>query len=257
MTPVVLLSEVTPADPGPRTGPKLAVVVSLNFPDMTEVTAELVRRFTRTALEQAAALGFDWFLVDTSAELPDETEALADAVLVLGGGDVDSELYGVPGPVPHEYGVDRSADDFTIRVIQRAVAGDIPVLAICRGSQLLNLSFGGTLIPDLTDWSLHRGDYVTGPLFIDEHVSVLPGTRLHAILGTTGIKVRSGHHQAVAQTAPGLRTAAVADDGVVEAVEHPTAWAIGVQWHPEDDDGHGDDRRALFSALLKAAEGER
>jgi putative glutamine amidotransferase len=255
VTPVVTWDEVAPADEGPRTGPRLAVVVSLNFPDMTEVTAELVRRFTRTALTEAARLGFDWFLVDTSADLPDPEETRADAVLVLGGGDVDSELYGVPGPVAHEYGVDPIADRFTIEVIRQAVARDVPLLAICRGSQLLNLSFGGTLVPDLVDWTLHRGDYVTGPLFLNEHVRILPGTRLHEILGVPDLVVRSGHHQAVAQVAPALRAAALADDGVVEAVEHPGAWAIGVQWHPEDDDGHGDDRRALFGALRKAAEG--
>ncbi len=254
MTPVVHLSEVMPTDAGTRLGPRLAVVVSLNFPDMTEVTAELVRRFTRTALQQAADLGFDWYLVDTSAPLPPVDVALAaDAVLVLGGGDVDSELYGVGGPVPHEYGVDPQADAFTIQLIGRAVERALPLLAICRGSQLLNLTFGGTLTPDLEQWSLHRGDYVTGPLFIDEHVTVLPGTRLATILGDGDWTVRSGHHQAVAQVAPGLRPAALADDGVVESVEHPDAWAIGVQWHPEDDDGHGKDRELLFRALLEAA----
>ena len=65
--------------------------------------------------------------------------------------------------------------------------------------------------------------------------------------------MRSGHHQAGADVAPALRRAAVADDGVVEAVEHPTAWALGVQWHPEDDDGSGEDRTLLWTALRQAA----
>ena len=94
---------------------------------------------------------------------------------------------------------------------------------------------------------------MTGPLFIDEHINVMPGTRLREILGCDDLVVRSGHHQAVAQVADELRTAALADDGLVEGVEHPSAWAIGVQWHPEDDDGHGKDRQALFRALLEAA----
>lgn len=254
MKPVVTLADVLPADPGPRTGPRLAVVVSLNFPDMTEVTAELVRRFTRTALTEAADLGFDWTLTDTSLDLPAPAAVLdTDAVLVLGGGDVDSELYGVAGPARHEYGVDPQADMFTMDVIRGAVDRGVPLLSICRGSQLLNLAYGGTLIPDLESWELHRGDYVTGPLFIDEHINVMPGTRLREILGCDDLVVRSGHHQAVARVADELRTAALADDGLVEGVEHPSAWAIGVQWHPEDDDGHGKDRQALFRALLEAA----
>lgn len=256
VTPVVTREQVDPVDPGPRNGPRLAVVVSLNFPDMTEVTAELVRRFTGTALQEVASLGFDWYLVDTSAPLPEVEEALrCDAVLILGGGDVDSELYGVPGPVEHEYGVDPAADAFTIDLIRQAVAREIPLLAICRGSQLLNLAYGGTLHPDLAQWELHRGDYVTGPLFIDEHVNIVAGSRLHEILGVDELVVRSGHHQAVDRPSDELRVAAVADDGIVEAVEHPEAWAVGVQWHPEDDDGHGEDRHALFGALLKQAQG--
>ena len=250
---VVRTTEVEPADPGPRTGPRLTVLVSLNFPDMNDHVADLVRRFTRVALDEVASLGFDWRLVDTSAALPEAASAVdTDALLVLGGGDVDSELYGVPGPVPHEYGVDPRADLFSLEVLRLAVDRDVPVLAVCRGSQLLNLAFGGTLVPDLDPWHLHKGDYDSG-LFIDEHVTIDEGTRLHAILGEREWTVRSGHHQAVAEVAPALVRAAVADDGVVEGVEHPEAWAIGVQWHPEDDDGHGRDRALLWSALRDAA----
>ena len=84
-------------------------------------------------------------------------------------------------------------------------------------------------------------------------MSVDPGTRLEAVLGRREWTVRSGHHQAVADVAPALRRAAVADDGVVEAVEHPDAWALGVQWHPEDDDGPALPRELLWSALATAA----
>ncbi len=252
--PVVHLHEVLPEDEGPRTGPRLSVLVSLNFPDLNDHVADLVRALTKVALQEAASLGFDWRIVDTSEDLPDVAAALdTDAVLILGGGDVDSELYGVPGPVPHEYGVDVAADHFTIDAIRAAVAADVPVLAVCRGVQLLNVAYGGTLVPDLDPSHLHHGDHESG-LFLDEHVRIDEGTRLLEILGERDWHVRNGHHQAVDVVAPGLRRAAVADDGIVEAVEHPTAWAIGVQWHPEESDGPGDDRELLWRALRDAAD---
>lgn len=250
--PVVQRAEVEPADPGPRTGPRVAVLVSLNFPDLTEHVADLVRQLTGTALEQLAALGTDWRLVDTSAALPSLEVVLdTDAVLVLGGGDVDSELYGVPGPVPGEYGVDADVDRWTIDAVRRAVEDDVPVLAVCRGSQLLNVAYGGTIVPDLVPADLHKG----GPdgLFIDEVVQVDEGTRLATILGAGQVIVRSGHHQAVDRIAPELRRAAVAADGVVEGIEHPTAWAIGVQWHPEEQQADAEDRARLWRALCDAA----
>jgi putative glutamine amidotransferase len=253
----VAASEVLPADPGPRTGPRVAVLVSLNFPDLTEPVAELVRRFTRTALEALAVRGADWTVVDTSAALPDPRSVLdTDAVLLLGGGDVDSEVYGVAGPVPHEYGVDLAADEFCLDSIRTAVDADIPLLGICRGSQLLNVAFGGTLVPHIEGDGVHHGPH-GDDLFVDEPVTVEAGSRLATILGRTEIVVRNGHHQAVAEVAPTLRRAAIARDGVVEAVEHPDRWAVGVQWHPEDDLGSPDDLDALLDALLATAAARR
>ena len=257
MTAHVDVAEVLPADPGPRTGPRVAVLVSLNFPDLTEPVEQLVRRFTSTALAALAARGADWSLLDTSAPGTVHASVLdGDALLLLGGGDVDSEIYGVPGPAPHEYGVDRAADEFCIDSIRAAVDADIPVLGFCRGSQLLNVAFGGTLIPHIEGDGVHHGAH-GDDLFVDEPVTVEVGSRLHGILGRTHITVRNGHHQAVADVAPTLRRAAVAQYGVVEAVEHPDAWAIGVQWHPEDDLGSPEDLDALVDALLARAHERR
>jgi putative glutamine amidotransferase len=231
--------------------------VSLNVPDLTEPVAELVRRFTATALEALAARGADWTVVDTSAELPRVASVLdTEALLLLGGGDVDSEVYGVAGPAPHEYGVDRAADEFCLDSIRSAVHADIPLLGFCRGAQLLNVALGGTLIPHIEGEGVHHGPH-GDDLFVDERVTVVTGSRLHEILGRTDIVVRNGHHQAVAAVAPALRSAAVAQDGVVEAVEHPDRWAIGVQWHPEDDLGSPEDLAALLDALLASAAARR
>ena len=147
---------------------------------------------------------------------------------------------------------DLAADEFCIDSIRAAVDSDIPLLGFCRGSQLLNIAFGGTLIPHIEGDGVHHGPH-GDDLFVDEPVTVEVGSRLHDILGRSTITVRNGHHQAVADVAPALRRAAVARDGVVEAVEHPDAWAIGVQWHPEDDLGSPEDLDALVDALLAAA----
>jgi putative glutamine amidotransferase len=249
---VVRREEVEPVRRGPGDGPRVAVVVSLNVPGADDHVADLMRSLTRCALEQLDRLGADARLVDTSGTLPAYAEALdADAVLVLGGGDVDSELYGVPGPVPGEYGVDAEADRWSLELVRAAVEADLPLLAVCRGVQLLNVAFGGTLVPDLDPPGPHKGP--SGALFVDEVVEVEAGTRLAGILGAGPRTVRAGHHQAVDRVAPALRRSAVAVDGVVEAVEHPAAWAVGVQWHPEEEHADPVDRVLLWRALVTAA----
>jgi putative glutamine amidotransferase len=250
---VVTLDEVLPTDTGARTGPRVNVLVSLNFPDLTPPVADLVRRFTGRALEVLAEHGADWTLVDTSSSLPGVGEVLdTDAVVLLGGGDVDSEVYGVDGPVPQEYGVDRDADEFCMEAIRGAVDAGTPVLGICRGHQLVNVAFGGTLVPDIPEDGLHHGPH-GDELFVNERVQLDDGTRLRAILGSDAVVVRNGHHQAVGEVAPSLRRAAVAADGLVEAVEHPEAWVVGVQWHPEDTLGDPEGLDQLVTALLDAA----
>lgn len=254
MTAAVTPEMVLPPgnDSLPADAPTVAVVVSLNIPGMNDEIAGLQHRFTRTAIDELNAAGARAILVDTSAEtLPDSHLVLnADGVLVLGGGDIDSSLYGHSGPVPREWGVDRAADDFSIDAIRATIERDAPLLCICRGSQLLNVALGGDLIPDIDEFDLHHGRS-GDPLFKDETVSLVPGSIVHSVLGRERVTVRSGHHQAVSRVAPGLSVAARADDGIVEATEMPGAtWVVGLQWHPEDSDGSASDRRRLFSAFV-------
>ncbi|HQR26953.1 MAG TPA: gamma-glutamyl-gamma-aminobutyrate hydrolase family protein [Nocardioides sp.] len=250
----VLLAEVlptrpTPADPVAR----VAVLVSLNFPDMTEHTAELVTRFTRVALETLLDLGAAYELFDTSTALPDPAAvAHCDGLLLLGGGDVDGRLYGsAHEEVPNSYGVDLRADRDGIAAVRAALAADLPVLGICRGAQLVNVAYGGTIIPDIDDYGLHRGG-PGEPMFLDEEITLAAGTRLHRLLGADLVVGRSGHHQAVDELGEGLVVTARAHDGIVEGFEDPTRWLVGVQWHPEDDDGPEEDRRRLFAGFLDA-----
>ncbi|EMY35101.1 peptidase C26 [Arthrobacter crystallopoietes BAB-32] len=233
--------------------PRIAVVVSLTFPGMTEQTLELMERFTRVAFETLHAAGARAELVDSAAEelLPEAELAGYDGVLFLGGGDVDGSLYGHTAPVPNSYGVDLRADEYCVELIRGVLERDQPLLAICRGSQLLNVACGGSLIPDLDPWHLHRGG-PGEPMFLDETVNLLPGSKVAAIMGREAVTVRSGHHQAVGTVAPELQVAAVAEDGVVEGTEHPgKTWVVGVQWHPEDSDGDAGDRSLLFEEFVR------
>lgn len=237
---------------GPE-APRIAVVVSLTFPGMTEQTLELMERFTRVAFETLHAAGARAELVDSAAEelLPETELAGYDGVLFLGGGDVDGSLYGHTDPVPNSYGVDLCADEYCLELIRGVLERDQPLLAICRGSQLLNVACGGTLVPDLDPWHLHRGG-PGEPMFLDEEVDLLPGSKVAAILGRDSVTVRSGHHQAVGTVAPELAVAAVARDGVVEGTEHPgRTWVVGVQWHPEDSDGDAGHRSLLFEEFVR------
>ncbi len=250
----VLPGDVAPTgtDELPAEAPTVAVVVSLNFPDMTDEISEIVVRFTKTALQTLVDVGVRVVLVDSSASPlpPARLVHEADGVLFLGGGDVDPALCGVTGPVRNLYGVDRAADEYCIDLIRTSVERDDPVLAICRGFQLLNFALGGTLIPDLEPWELHRGG-LGMPLFLDENVTIAPGTKLRDILQRDRVTVRSGHHQALGTVATSLRIAASADDGIIEATEHVEAsWVIGVQWHPEDTAGNATDRSRLIGAFV-------
>lgn len=231
----------------------VAVLVSLNFPDMTPETADLVTRFTRVALQTLTDLRVGYELFDTTTALADASSvAHSDGLLLLGGGDVCPTIYGgETDSAQNSYGVDVRADRDAIDAVTAAVAAEIPVLGICRGAQLVNVAYGGTLIPDIVDYALHRGG-PGEPMFLDEHIDLVLGTRLQSILGAAHVIARSGHHQAVSELGAGLVLAARAQDGVIEGFEDPNRWVVGVQWHPEDDDGSEQDRQALFAGFVSA-----
>jgi len=254
MSRPITVSDVMPDSNAtlPDDSPTVAVVVSLNIPQMTDEVAGLVARFTRVALTELNDVGARVVLLDASKSPLDPVSIAdsADGVLFLGGGDVDATIYGHTEPVNHEYGVDRAADDYSIEIIHSTIERDAPLLCICRGSQLLNVALGGDLIPDIENYHPHRGGS-GDPMFKDEQVILEPGSAIHQILGRDRLAVRSGHHQAVNRLGAGLVVSARAEDGIIEGTELPSAtWVVGVQWHPEDDDGSASDRRALFTAFV-------
>lgn len=184
-----------------------------------------------------------------------------DGILVTGSpSNVDPELYG--GPPPREGNqADRRRDDTTLPLLRAAVAADVPVLAICRGIQELNVAMGGTLhqhVHELPGRRDHRSDK-TRPYeerYAPAHfVRLTPGGLLQRLFEGAGtIEVNSLHGQGIDEVAPGLVVEAVAGDGTIEAVCAPRAtFALGVQWHPEWRVPENPWSRRLFAAFGEAA----
>jgi putative glutamine amidotransferase len=169
---------------------------------------------------------------------PEAACAALDGVrgLVLTGGeDVEPGRYGAT-PHPKLGETDRARDAVELALIAGAERRRLPVLAICRGIQIVNVALGGTLYQDLT--SERPGPIDHADTRSRHGLRVEPGTLLHRTLGAMDASVNTRHHQAIRDLAPALRTAAWAEDGVIEGVERqdPGApWTLAVQWHPEDD----------------------
>ena len=190
-------------------------------------------------------------LVPPSEEGIEETLDALDGLLLSGGSDVDPELYGA-GPHPETSGVRPERDRAEVALLEAALARDMPVLAVCRGSQVLNVALGGDLVQHVPEVVGHHGHKEAPGMFSDHGVEVEPGTRLHELIGDRA-PVKSHHHQGYGRLGAGLREAARADDGTVEAIEDPSRrFALGVLWHPEEDED-----LALFRALVEEAQAYR
>lgn len=168
-------------------------------------------------------------------------------LVLTGGEDVAPDRYGA-APHPRLGDVDPVRDAAELALIAAARARGIPILAICRGIQILNVALGGTLYQDLD--SERPGPLAHAGEMSHHDVRVEPGSLLERTLGARSVTVNSRHHQAIRDLAPGLRAVAWASDGVIEAAEPVDAsapWTVAVQWHPEDLT-----ERALFDGFARA-----
>jgi putative glutamine amidotransferase len=207
--------------------------------DAALVPAQYVR-----AVEEAGGRAL---LVPPSAEGLEETLEVVDGLIFSGGSDLDPETY---GQETHEqtFGVVQERDDAELALLSAALERDMPVLAICRGSQVLNVALGGDLVQHLPDVVGDEKHKHTPGVFADHDVDVHPDTRLGSLIGDRA-PVKSHHHQGFGKLGDGLVEAARADDGTIEAVEDPSRrFALGVLWHPEA----GEDMR-LFEELVREA----
>jgi putative glutamine amidotransferase len=209
-----------------------------------DLEAALVPAAYVHALERA---GGRPLLIPPSNDGVEETLAAVDGLLFSGGSDLDPGLY---DQEPHDetFGIVPDRDRAELALLEAALGRDMPVLAVCRGSQVLNVARGGDLVqhlPDVVGDDKHKH---TPGTFADHDVTLRNGTQLASLLGDRA-PVKSHHHQGFGRLGDGLRVAAEAEDGTVEAVEDPSRrFALGVLWHPEV----GEDLK-LFEQLVAAA----
>jgi len=193
--------------------------------------------------------------------VPDEdVPAVADrldGIVFTGGGDIEAHRYGAATHQTMKR-MDFERDQFEITLTAEAHRRRLPVLAICRGLQLVNVAFGGTLIQDIpSEVGSHTHTEIGNRVWNGHQVVTLEkGSRVARAVGTTELKVNSIHHQAVRDIAPGFKAVGWADDGVVEAIEYADGeWPLyAVQWHPEYLSNRDDPAsHALFDALVADA----
>jgi gamma-glutamyl-gamma-aminobutyrate hydrolase PuuD len=186
-------------------------------------------------------------LVPPSGDGHDELLNALDGLVFSGGPDLDPETYGEE-PHPETYGIVRQRDEGELALLAAALERDLPVLAICRGSQVLNVALGGDLVQHLPEIVGDEKHKHTPGVFADHDVDLAPGTRIASVLGDRA-PVKSHHHQGFGRLGEGLVEAARAEDGTIEAVEDPSRrFALGVLWHPEA----GEDLN-LFEELVREA----
>lgn len=168
-----------------------------------------------------------------------------DGLLLLGGGDVDPSLYGEKAR-PEVAGIHADRDAFELSLVGAALDLGMPVLAVCRGMQVLNVALGGNL-------HQHIPGHGTTSDWVTHDVDIKPGSLLADTVGSTRIECRSTHHQALNRLGDGLSEIGWAEDGTIEAVEMSEGWVLGVQWHPELTAADDPAQQKLFDALVEKA----
>jgi len=206
----------------------------------------------------AEAVAQGWTVEHHSAADTSRNELLlagrrADAIVIMGGEDVAPDLYGGSPEYPGAGNHVQAADEAQIALVLQSARLGVPLLGICRGHQIVNVAFGGTLVQHLGDHTIHRTtEPGPGPM-VSHPVELAADSALARALSSTVLEVRSSHHQAVGELGSGLRAVAWApDDALVEAVEHVSAPIFGVQWHPEEP-GAAVDQLGLTLGLLRSA----
>jgi gamma-glutamyl-gamma-aminobutyrate hydrolase PuuD len=240
---------------------KPVIGISTSFPNLRDgaIDPNVVQY-----VESVRRAGGTELLLQNDPSRVDEYLSQVDGIVLSGGRDIDPVVYGGRA-LPEVQSPDPPRDAFELALVRAARERGVPTLCVCRGLQLANVAFGGTLIEDLphergerytlahqqvNEDGLEREEYAPG-----HDVHVAPGSALAALLGTTSFATNSMHHQAVRDVAPSLRVVAATGDGVIEALdaefEHPFFYAV--QWHPEALPPGDPVSAQLFGGLVRAA----
>jgi gamma-glutamyl-gamma-aminobutyrate hydrolase PuuD len=213
-----------------------------------EVPAAVIPLAYVNAIEDAGGRAL---IVPPSEDAIEETLDALDGILFSGGSDVDPSTYG-HDVHPETTNLRPERDRGELALLRAALDRDMPMLAVCRGSQVLNVARGGDLVQHLPDVVGDEKHKQTPGVFADHEVEVERDTKLGALLGERA-PVKSHHHQGFGRVGEGLVETAWAEDGTLEALEDPSKrFAVGVLWHPEE----GEDA-ALFRALVEEARAYR
>ncbi|GIL39000.1 hypothetical protein TMPK1_12370 [Rhodospirillales bacterium TMPK1] len=184
--------------------------------------------------------------IDAAHEFPIDD---LDGLVIGGGDDIDAQLYG--GEVAPTVRIDEERDAMEQRILGHAARRDLPVLGICRGSQMINVHRGGSLYTDIYEVFVKAPRLRT--VLPRKSVEITEGSRLASLLGRSSVRVNALHHQSVDKLGKGVRVAALDRWGIVQAIEVPQCrFLIGVQWHPEFLVFDGREQN-LFRALVDAA----
>ncbi len=206
------------------------------------------------SVRYAGGLPFLLPLIKSSSAI-EEYVALCDGFLFCGGADITPLLFGQE-PVNGIGETNIRLDIFQIRFMKKVLESQKPVLAICRGMQILNVACGGTIYQDISLKSrdtLNHMQNSTSRTDISHKVTIKPGTQLHRIIGTI-LYTNSFHHQALDQLGSGLIVSAQTSDHIIEAIEMPSRpFVIGIQWHPEAMFQTSEEMRDLFHQFVKHA----
>ena len=210
--------------------------------------------------EAVRRVGGDAVILDYKKHSPAEVVAAFDGVLLAGGGDVLPSIYGEAAHGTFDP-AEQGRDEYEIELVKRVLEADLPLFAICRGIQVLNVALGGTIVQDIPSEVANALNHdVREPRVAIAHEvwmnsdSLLERLMSDRVEDSDVVPVNSRHHQAVKQVGKGLVVSGTAPDGVIEAVEDPgRRFCLGVQWHPENFFRTGE-FRALFEGFLEASQ---
>jgi putative glutamine amidotransferase len=236
--------------PSPQAAHRVGVILSPR-------SSEQTRRNYLDAVDKAGLAAVEILSDDATASIRG-----LDGLVLAGGGDVNPALYGEPAAA-EVYGVDHQRDRLELQAIEDAIHDRLPILAICRGHQVVNVALGGKLVQHIAD-DVHRAGDSAGHPSAWHPVSVESESRLASIFGRTEMVVNSRHHQGIGagMLAPGLRATARAGDGYIEGFESDLGGGIiGVQWHPErvesdELDSFNDMSQELFAGFAALVGGK-